>query len=436
MARTQRPEPGRKAKLFDQAGENRAAARRQPYDQGAEPAVRRGNFSDAEPKRPAERGSGDQSAENRRGRPAAENRAAPAGGSARGRMTDPLPADTRGGTRHGVFDQETGRTSRGMRQVELNVPAPQAGRPARSERPAPASRPADPADLRRRKKGKKRRFGARRPVPVRPVPPPAEDEDEEPPVPLRDRGRAARRRARRRSAIVFGVLVVLALGVWASVMFVFKISEITVSGTSVYDQSVIIQNFSYHIGDNLFTFSTAKAARQLEQALPYLETVKVSRLLPGSVHIAITPSVEQYCFAMADGSYTVTSPSLKVLRTGDNTASLLTVRGIGFDNPVPGMPLAVSDPDQAAALSQMLQALSAGTLQNVSELDLTDVWGITLKCENRFVLKLGTTVELDYKLRLAAETIYNQLPADATGVIDLSSAATSRSAYYTAQAIG
>ena len=172
-------------------------------------------------------------------------------------------------------------------------------------------------------------------------------------------------------------------------------------------------------------------------ALPYLETVSIRRQLPGTVRIEVTASEEKYCFVQPDGSTVITSPSYKVLRLGSNSGGLLSIRGVNFAAPVPGKPLAPQTEEDTAlqTLDEVLKALEAGHIKQYTVLDVSDPYAITLKCEERFILQLGTTVELDYKLRLAAKTIYDQLEADATGIIDVSGAGTSHAAYYRPQAV-
>ncbi len=258
------------------------------------------------------------------------------------------------------------------------------------------------------------------------------DTQDAPAHPLRDRGHARRRRARRRRAVVISTLLVLAVAIWVLFVFVFKISTVTVGGTSLYNETVILEKFGYRVGDNLFSFSARQAEERIGTALPYLETVRVTRMPPGSVHIEVTPSVETYCF-VTDNARVITSPSLKVLRVGDNTGGLLEISGIELGASVPGQPLQPVQQDRLEAANQILAALECDLLDNVTRVDVSDIYGITVRCEGRFLIRLGTTVELDYKLQLAAKTIYGSLAQDATGVVDVSSAATSHAAYYTPQ---
>lgn len=254
------------------------------------------------------------------------------------------------------------------------------------------------------------------------------------PTTLRERGQAARLRARRRRAAFVGALILLLVGIWVLIAFVFKIGELRVSGSSIYNETVILEKFGYREGDNLFTFNKRKAEQEIAAALPYLETVKIVRRLPDTVTVEVTGSVEKYCFVQQDGSTVITTPSLKVLRLGSNAGDLLEIRGVAFAAPVPGQQLLADETESLQAVNDVLTALDTGIIKHYSALDMSDPYNISFKCEDRFIVKLGTTVELEYKLQMAAKAIA-ALEADATGVIDASSAWTSRSAYYRPQAV-
>ncbi len=412
MARTKRSAPQeKKHRPYDQAAESRSAARSRVYDQAQEqPQASRRTMYEAYDDRSAVHAGERRS--NYGQRTAAQPEL----------LTD-------------VRRRQTVRT--GLQEVQFSVPVHRNTENTASAAGSAAQQPAEPVKKSGRN-AKKRRSTAAAKKKVRPVRQPVAEEDDAPlPTVLRERGQASRRRARRRRTLLLSVMVLLLVGIWVLIAFVFKIGEIRVTGSSVYNQSVIVEHFGYREGDNLFTFNKRRTADQMLAALPYLETVKIRRQLPETVCIEVTASEEKYCFTQADGSTVITSPSFKVLRLGSNSGGLLNIRGMEIQTPVAGQLLEIPEEKQDAlhTLQEVLTALEEGHIKNYSELDVGDPYAITLRCEDRFILQLGTTVELDYKLRLAAQTIYGRLEPDATGVIDVSGAGTSHAAYYRPQAI-
>ena len=270
--------------------------------------------------------------------------------------------------------------------------------------------------------------GGKQAVPVRQRP----EETVEPadPPTLRRREDTRRRRARGRRRLVFSAALLLAAVLWILLVFVCKIGVITVEGDTVYDDGVILEHFGYHVGDNLFAFHRQKAVGQLLESLPYLESVRIRRLLPDMVCIEVEPCTEKYCF-VGGSTGLITTADFKVLRQGGNPGNLLSVIGVVTQLQEPGSYIEQSE--QLEVAEQVLEVLENGYLQQYADLDVSDPYDLTLRCEGRYLLKLGTTVDLDYKLRLAAETIYHQMGPEETGVIDVSSAHTNHAAYYTAQ---
>ncbi len=412
MARTKRPAPTEHAPLYDrEAGGSARSNTRRPYDQDGAYSDRRAAAAEPEiiTRRSAQRTAEREPEIITRGN-ARRSASAEPDGTARRRTAGqakemeiviPLAGSTQAAGRQGTGAHTGARST-----------AHTAGRPAARG----YARPDTSA-------------GARSAHAM------GYDEAEDMPAPqLRDRGHARVRRARRRRTLAFSVLLVLAVAVWAMFVYVFKIGSVTVDGNSIYNQSVIVECFGYRVGDNLFAFGRKAAAEKIAAALPYLETVTVTRHLPDEVVIKVTPSTETYSFDAA-GTQVITSPSLKVLRQGDNTDGLLEIIGLALAAQTPGHQLEITDEAQAAALPLVLEALQADALPGVTQVDVSDVYNITLRCQGRFIVRLGTTVELDYKLRLVAETVSSRLAPDATGVVDVSSAATSRAAYYTPQPI-
>lgn len=104
------------------------------------------------------------------------------------------------------------------------------------------------------------------------------------------RNNRKRKRGRRRFGLLFKLLcvlaVVVALTVGATVFF--RVEAIAVSGNSRYHQQEIIDATGIQMGDNLFQMNKFELERQVEQALPYIEDVRIRRSLPSTVVVTVT----------------------------------------------------------------------------------------------------------------------------------------------------
>ena len=296
--------------------------------------------------------------------------------------------------RPGVYDQSADRP----RQPRAN-----------SASPSPARTPGGPPPGKSGKARKKRR-------------------KKRPPRPLTP-GEARRRRVRR--GILAGVLiaVLLAAGFLISAAVLFKIETVTVEspdGQLAYDDSQIVAAFGQPAGENLFGFNTAEAQQAIAAALPYLESVEIKRRLPDTVVITATPAVETYTVESAAG-WAVLSQSYKVLRVdAEAPAGLVRIDGAQADAPAPGQPVKFTEEDKLSVLQTVLSKAQAQGLGPISEVDLTNTLELSFLYQDRIRIVLGTTNDLDYKIKWAWEMVTpgqtsDSLGEEERGTLDVSS---------------
>ncbi|GEM_PF-3755275 len=259
-----------------------------------------------------------------------------------------------------------------------------------------------------------------------------DDGEEEASTRLKDRGIARKRRAKRNRRVAFSVLAILAIGFWLLFAFAFKIEVIAFSGISIYDEPVLRSAFGYNEGDHLFSFRKDRAAQAMLDVLPYLETVKISRMIPGNVLVEVTPSVEYYCIRQ-ENTNLITTSSFKALRTGDATPGLLTLSGLNISPWTEGQTVTIPDEEQGFSVETVLETIEQSPVEGLTEIDFTDIYEMKLICNTGINIAIGTYAGLDYKLLLATQSIA-KLPEGSVGLMDVSGAYTGHKAYFTAGA--
>lgn len=237
--------------------------------------------------------------------------------------------------------------------------------------------------------------------------------------------RTQARRSRKRRAVITAVLLLafIAVGFLLSVTVLFKIENYRVEGDSIYTQDQIVAAFGHPVGENIFRFRLDDAASQLQQKLPYLETVKVRRRLPGTVVFFVTPATDSY-YIDQNGSALLLSAGLRVLNTAGQAADgLCRLDGLTPASPVAGSTLTTGAADVDALVSTVLTAVRASGLTPVTEVDFTDAYELSLNYAGRIKVGLGTTAQLDYKLEVVKKTLENEYFTDTTtGTLDASDA--------------
>lgn len=241
---------------------------------------------------------------------------------------------------------------------------------------------------------------------------------------------AARRSRRRRRRGRFGFLykllslVLILAAVVAGCIVFFRVETITVVGSTVYTDEEIIAAAGVKPGDNLFLVGKVQVGRKITDQLPYIDTVKPSRVLPSTLIIAVTERTPVGVLEGEDGTWWVIDASCHLLEQGGSelTRKYPRISGLTALMPKAGGELAVSVEESAklSSLKQLLSALSGrDMLSQVQSIDLSGVSEIRMTYEERFSVRLPMYSDdfslLVHTLQAAAE----RLNAGQTGTIDL-----------------
>lgn len=236
---------------------------------------------------------------------------------------------------------------------------------------------------------------------------------------------------------VTAVVVALVLGL--SVFF--KVGVITVSGADVYTPWTVQEVSGISVGDNLLTFSRARAAALIKANLPYVKNVRFGIKLPDTVNIIIEE--EDVVYAIKDTNdqwWLINSDGRVVEQSNKAKASNYTqVLGVTLDNPVSGekgiaseaVPTETDDSGEyiavtltgAQRLNAALQILSAlednDIVGDAASVDVSLLEDIVLWYGTRYQVNLGDSSRIDYKIACANDVIL-QLSEYDSGILDIS----------------
>ena len=152
----------------------------------------------------------------------------------------------------------------------------------------------------------------------------------------RDTGKKRRNRRRRSGHVrmvlaLFCTVVTVAAMLCADTVF-FRVGEIRVVGTSPYSDEEIISATGIQTGGSLIFFEKNRAIRQLFDACPYLETVRIRRCYPDTLEILVTQSTPMAVVKSGDGAY-ILSTSEVTSRWSRSRISFLYSRMSGEKKP-------------------------------------------------------------------------------------------------------
>ena len=235
----------------------------------------------------------------------------------------------------------------------------------------------------------------------------------------------------------------------------FKVKVITVSGTGVYSPYSIQEASGISEGDNLLTFSRARAASQIRAKLPYVKSVRIGIKLPDTVNIEIKEDSVVYAIQDETGIWWLMSSDGKVTEMANTVrASQYTqITGLTISDPAVGQtavpteraaqtdstdPSAASEestlPTAAAnvvtgaqkmeTLLEILKALEDNDIVgSIASIDITYLDDIILWYGTQYQVNLGdgadTTHSIAYRIACMYDAIL-QMADYTTGILDVS----------------
>ena len=236
----------------------------------------------------------------------------------------------------------------------------------------------------------------------------------------------------------------------------FKVKVITVSGAGVYSPYSIQEASGISEGDNLLTFSRARATSQILAKLPYVKSVRIGIKLPDTVNIEIKEDSIVYAIQDDTGIWWLMSAEGKVTEMANTVrASQYTqITGLTISDPVVGQTAVATeravqtdatDPSAGSeettlptvvpanvvtgaqkmdVLLEVLKALENNDIVgSVASIDITYLDDIILWYGTQYQVNLGdgadTTHSIDYRIACMYDAIL-QMAEYTTGILDVS----------------
>ena len=246
------------------------------------------------------------------------------------------------------------------------------------------------------------------------------------PVGQRSHSAAARRRKKNERKYAFTCCVVLLLllsvGAALSLTVFFPIETISVSGSTRYAEGDLMEASGLKTGDNILCFRASAAGDRLVERFPYIERARVTRVFPDTVSIQVTES-EVNTAIETDEGYLLLSERGRILEGPNPYPPDGCPRIIGFHlsgTPAPGSYLPKTEQERFDLLREIEAGLRENELSPISVIDLRDLIEMRLLYDGRLAIKLGSRIDLPYKLRAAAEVIRLSVDSKTVGTLDVS----------------
>lgn len=265
--------------------------------------------------------------------------------------------------------------------------------------------------------------------------------------------RRRRRRARRGGTptvlVLLCVLVAMVAIITAMTIF-FKVQTFTLTGQTRYSKEELVEASGIEQGDNLILFDKFEAIDRIFDACPYLDTVQMRRRYPDRIEIIVTECVPIVVVNDLPGTMPDPKDAEKTVSVGgtgwwlmDKDGKLLErvastdhpqltkITGITMVEPRIGQKAKFLQEDVQKPLFLLLNtAKDDGILQNIGGVDFSQQYDIRFDYLDRFQVKLGSTENLEKKLRCLHDITENKLGSNVRGTLDVSNIAVTQTANF------
>lgn len=123
-----------------------------------------------------------------------------------------------------------------------------------------------------------------------------------------------KRKKRKIVALWLFLIITVALLCTLSLTVFFPVETITATGSNIYSAEEIVNASGINIGENLLRVSEKRVLSALQNKLPFIDSVKISKQLPGDAKLIVSDAKELYVFCI-DGVYYSADDQRRVLKS-------------------------------------------------------------------------------------------------------------------------
>ncbi len=229
-----------------------------------------------------------------------------------------------------------------------------------------------------------------------------------------------RRRSNLNNYYAIAVVLVAVLVMILCMTFFFNVRTVNINGVTLYTQNQI-----YAVGGitdkmNLIRTDTDVIEKRLLDNLVYIDSVSVKKKYPYALDITVTEAVKAADIEY-NGKYYLLSESGRLLETenAEHDKDLPLVKGfeLKMESRKAGEKLGSEDQLKPEILMKLLECIKDLDLKEIKVIDLTDRTDIILNYDDRIDICIGSSVDMDVKLRQIKAVIDERLSDEYVGTL-------------------
>ncbi len=246
----------------------------------------------------------------------------------------------------------------------------------------------------------------------------------------RERVKKLKRKRAFRKAIVIVAFVLIACIILSPVLLfaVFRVRDFAIEGDTLYTTEEIAAASGITAGKSIFFADLDEAKVNIEKKLPYTDNVQLARRLPGTIVVSLESTDKAYAMEKSEGIFAVTNRDFKVLEiTGIMPEGVVPVVGAMPQKAELGEAMSfITEEEQVDATLNLIRNISSAIadsgLEGVNLISIRSRSNIYIVYQERIVLRLGDSSDIDKKISLAKKVIEREdsiVNNEQTGIINL-----------------
>ncbi len=201
-----------------------------------------------------------------------------------------------------------------------------------------------------------------------------------------------------RLALVLGILFLLQQG-----ETFFRVNEIRVEGAGEMQRGDILNAGEISEGMSIFLLREKSAAERMQEQLPWVKQVEISRNLPDTVVITIDERRPAGYVITADGYWLIDNHAVYLDYTEQPTEKYPLISGIDSGNVIAGAPL--DSAERRKALQNLFSSLPGENNLEIEKINFEKSYNLIVHTVDGLEIWFGDGEDIDYKLRLIEESI-------------------------------
>ncbi|MDO4730808.1 MAG: FtsQ-type POTRA domain-containing protein [Clostridia bacterium] len=227
------------------------------------------------------------------------------------------------------------------------------------------------------------------------------------------------------------ILILFSAIVGLASMLLFKISSINLVGQSQYSENELRGAIGVKEGDSLIFCDTNEIKNNIENKLPYIEVLQITKEYPESLVVEVEQAKVKYNIECDDG-YIYINDEFRILGKDANIKDEgIVLKGVALKSDVPSTYAEFTDESSNVILQEFNYYLNKYEVENITQINLTDKLSFEAVYDNRITIKFGYPADLDYKMKMIQGVLKSEsVSGDIKGVIDASLAVEKNRVYF------